>query len=130
MGNSGVEKLARAVLEATGSADDYFVLTSRFEDAVRAVVASGVLTPYVPSDDAPDHRLGTSIQDMGPLDGNGGVLSAVAVKCGSCGKRFMVEFNRYRQREVVLTCPYCSVRATAKPPEGARFHDSRTNWGD
>lgn len=134
MGSDAAEKLARAVLDATDdgtpTGEDYFITKARFEEAVRAVVASGVLAPYVSSDDAADHRLGTSIQDMEPLDGCGGVLGGVAVKCGSCGKRFVIEFNRYRTDHPVLSCPYCSVRATAKPPEGAHFYDIRTNWGD
>lgn len=134
MGSDAAEKLARAVLAATDggtpTGEDYFITKARFEEAVRAVVASGVLAPYVPSDDVADHRLGTSVQNMGPLHGSGGVLTGVAVECGSCGKRFIIEFNRFRERECDATCPYCSVRARAVPPEGGRFHDNRPYWED
>ena len=84
----------------------------------------------------PTHRLGASIQNMGPLDGSGGVHSSLAVLCWSCGQKFMVvvsavpEASGYDRTspDRQLFCPYCGVKAPAVASRG-RLSDHR-QWGD
>jgi hypothetical protein len=84
----------------------------------------------------PNHQLGTSIQDLGPLDGSGSVLDGLAVRCGCCGKRFMVEQRLLKlkmgssiwdlkpQQGTVIGCPYCAeVREVT--PVGSVLRDTR-----
>ena len=71
------------------------------------------------------HKLGTSIQRMGPLDGNGSVQDAVAIVCGHCNMRFMVQMHglfelgasiwnlRSPLSKRKLYCPYCGEHAHA-----------------
>lgn len=79
------------------------------------------------------HELGTSVQNMGPLDGNGSVLAGLAVRCGRCNERFMTLMHLrivdpQTEDDNHLTCPYCGTRKAAVPLR-SWFHDDR-NWSE
>ena len=70
-------------------------------------------------------RVGSSVQDLGPLDGSGGVCSGLAILCPKCNGRFMLDRcklgNLLGQEGC---CPYCSERSRY-PTDPPRAHDTR-----
>jgi hypothetical protein len=80
-----------------------------------------------------EHILGTSVQDIDPLDGNGIVDNGLAVLSGCCNKIFVVEKDIIsygasiwimRPPDFELSCPYCGTRCPIKAT-GSRLRDTR-----